>query len=204
MTDDAAQFPWTLGGVAFTEAVMAAIDADAQRGLAADEECCGLVTGPASDPLAADAILVFENRANKLHAVDPETFTRTGREYCDMHPLKFARALDEGPKNGAPVKVLYHSHIDCGAYFSPTDAAAATGIPANRCIRSHTWWLAFGPAGSSTIGSSLYGTRPRARSWRLHSPSRADDHRRSTHAGCTNEGARLSRRRTRASGMMGT
>ncbi len=127
MTDEAAQFPWTLGGVAFTEAVMAAIDADAQRGLTADEECCGLVTGPASDPLAADAILVFENRANKLHAVDPETFTRTGREYFDMHPLKFARALDEGPKNGAPVKVLYHSHIDCGAYFSPTDAAAATG-----------------------------------------------------------------------------
>ena len=33
------------------------------------------------------------------------------------------RALGPG---GQPVKVLYHSHLDVGAYFSATDAAAAT------------------------------------------------------------------------------
>jgi [CysO sulfur-carrier protein]-S-L-cysteine hydrolase len=26
-------------------------------------------------------------------------------------------------REGRPVKVLYHSHLDAGAYFSPTDAA---------------------------------------------------------------------------------
>ena len=31
----------------------------------------------------------------------------------------------ENRANGTPVKVLYHSHLDVGAYFSDTDAAAA-------------------------------------------------------------------------------
>ena len=127
MSHNVQEFPWVGGGVVFTKAAIDAIDADVQRGLAADEECCGLVAGPSADAFRADTVLAFENRANKLHQIDPETFTRTGREYFDMHPMKFARAVEEGAKGGAPVKVLYHSHLDCGAYFSETDAAAATG-----------------------------------------------------------------------------
>ena len=34
--------------------------------------------------------------------------------------------MREGEANGRPVKVLYHSHLDVGAYFSETDAQAAT------------------------------------------------------------------------------
>jgi proteasome lid subunit RPN8/RPN11 len=127
MSHDVAAFPWTKGGVVFSRTAMNAIDADALRGLAADEECCGLVAGAASEPLRADQVIPFENRANKLHAIDPETFPRTGREYFDIHPLKFARAVEEGVTSERPIKVLYHSHLDCGAYFSATDAAAATG-----------------------------------------------------------------------------
>lgn len=127
MSHEVETFPWVRGGVVFSRAAIDAIDADARRGLEADEECCGLVAGAAEDALRADRVIAFENRANKLHAIDPETFTRTGREYFDMHPMKFARAVEEGAKAGVPVKVLYHSHLDCGAYFSETDAAAATG-----------------------------------------------------------------------------
>jgi proteasome lid subunit RPN8/RPN11 len=68
----------------------------------------------------------MENRANKLHRLDPETYPRTGRMYFDIDPMKFERAVREGQTNGRPVKVLYHSHLDVGAYFSPTDAEAAT------------------------------------------------------------------------------
>ncbi|GAC1352622.1 MAG: hypothetical protein NVSMB1_17330 [Polyangiales bacterium] len=42
-----------------------------------------------------------------------------------IDPLKFARAISKGESDGRPVKVLYHSHLDCGAYFSDTDAAVA-------------------------------------------------------------------------------
>jgi proteasome lid subunit RPN8/RPN11 len=40
--------------------------------------------------------------------------------------LKFAKAVAAGQTNGRPLRVLYHSHLDVGAYFSETDAAAAT------------------------------------------------------------------------------
>ena len=46
--------------------------------------------------------------------------------YFDIDPLKFERAVRAGESNGRPVKVLYHSHLDVGAYFSETDAEAAT------------------------------------------------------------------------------
>jgi proteasome lid subunit RPN8/RPN11 len=46
--------------------------------------------------------------------------------YFDIDPLKFERAVRAGESNGRPVKVLYHSHLDAGAYFSETDATAAT------------------------------------------------------------------------------
>ena len=65
------------------------------------------------------------NRANKLHRLDPETYPRTGRMYFDIDPMKFERAIEQGEASGEPVKVLYHSHLDVGAYFSATDAAAA-------------------------------------------------------------------------------
>jgi proteasome lid subunit RPN8/RPN11 len=45
--------------------------------------------------------------------------------YFDIDPLKFARAIEQGEARGEPVKVLYHSHLDVGAYFSDTDASAA-------------------------------------------------------------------------------
>lgn len=109
-----------------TRVVLARVDEEAIAAYGRDEESCGLLTGPAGDALLVDAILPMENRANKLHRLDPETYPRTGRMYFDIDPLKFERAVKEGEANGRPVKVLYHSHLDVGAYFSPTDAEAAT------------------------------------------------------------------------------
>jgi proteasome lid subunit RPN8/RPN11 len=41
--------------------------------------------------------------------------------------MKFEAAIRRGEAEGRPVKVLYHSHLDVGAYFSDTDAAVAKG-----------------------------------------------------------------------------
>ena len=43
--------------------------------------------------------------------------------YFAFNEKKFADAVDASAREGRPVKVLYHSHLDAGAYFSPTDAA---------------------------------------------------------------------------------
>jgi proteasome lid subunit RPN8/RPN11 len=123
---DADKHPWVGGSLSITKDVVARVDAEASAAYARDEESCGLLTGPAGEALLVDAIVPMENRANKLHRLDPETYPRTGRMYFDIDPLKVERAVRDGEGSGRPVKVLYHSHLDVGAYFSDTDAQAAT------------------------------------------------------------------------------
>jgi [CysO sulfur-carrier protein]-S-L-cysteine hydrolase len=120
-----AKHPWVRGGVLVPRSVMDRVFDDARAAYGRDEEACGFLVGPASEPLAVTAAIAMENRANKLHKLDPETYPRTGRMYFDIDPLKFSRAIEQGEAGGTPVKVLYHSHLDAGAYFSETDASAA-------------------------------------------------------------------------------
>lgn len=123
---DPNEHPWITGELRIRRDVLARVDEEARESFAKDEESCGLLAGPAADPRLVDRILPMKNRANALHALDPETYPRTGHSYFDVDPLKVERAVEEGARAGSPVKVLYHSHLDVGAYFSETDAAAAT------------------------------------------------------------------------------
>lgn len=123
---DAQKHPWIRGGVKIAKALVEKVDEEARAAYGRDEESCGLLIGPASDALLVDTVVPMENRANKLHRLDPETYPRTGRMYFDIDPLKFEKAVRAGENDGRPVKVLYHSHLDVGAYFSETDAMAAT------------------------------------------------------------------------------
>lgn len=129
---DATKHPWIHGRLTFTKAVMERVEEEARAAYGRDEESCGLLLGPApggdeSTALLVDEALPFENRANKLHRLDPETYPRTGRMYFDIDPMKFGRAVEAGEKNGRPVKVLYHSHLDATAALSGTDAAVLSG-----------------------------------------------------------------------------
>lgn len=122
MTDTA----WIAGGVKIPSSVLREVERAGVAAYARDEEACGFLTGPASDPLLADQAVELENLANKYHQVDPEGHPRTGREYFKINSLKFERAIAEGIKAERPVKVFFHSHLDCGAYFSAEDAASMT------------------------------------------------------------------------------
>jgi proteasome lid subunit RPN8/RPN11 len=116
--------PWVRGGLVFTRAALLAVDDDAIRACARDEEACGYLRGPESDPLRCDEAVTMENIANKLHRLDKERYFRTGRAYFEFNTFKFEKAVLAAAGEGRPVKVLYHSHVDAGAYFSPTDRAA--------------------------------------------------------------------------------
>jgi proteasome lid subunit RPN8/RPN11 len=124
---DAHATPWVNGGLSITRSALARVYDEAVAAYGRDEESCGLLSGAATDPLAVDEVTPLLNRANKLHALDPETYPRTGRTYFDIDPMKFDREVKARAAGGRPVKVLYHSHLDVGAYFSETDAAAALG-----------------------------------------------------------------------------
>jgi proteasome lid subunit RPN8/RPN11 len=117
---------WIQGGVKIPASALAIIEQAGIAAYARDEEACGYLTGPSSDPLLADQAVELENLANKYHQVDPEGHPRTGREYFKINSLKFERAISEGIQAERPVKVFFHSHLDCGAYFSAEDAASMT------------------------------------------------------------------------------
>ena len=122
---DAPSRPWVTGNLVVPRSVLRQVDAEAERAYARDEESCGFLVGPAHEGRRLDGIVPMINRANALHRLDPEQYPRTGRTYFDIDSMKFDAAIRRGDADGRPVKVLYHSHLDAGAYFSATDAEVA-------------------------------------------------------------------------------
>lgn len=122
---DVKRHPWVEGNLLIARGVLQQVDEEARRAYARDEESCGFLVGPAGEGSRVDGIVPMINRANALHRLDPEAYPRTGRTYFDIDSMKFEAAIRRGEAEGRPVKVLYHSHLDVGAYFSPTDAEVA-------------------------------------------------------------------------------
>ncbi len=89
------------------------------------EECCGFLMGP-SDSSQIDDVRRCVNEQNRYHELDPEQFPRTAREayFLGGKDLHF---LAESVNGSNPVKIIYHSHPDVGAYFSEEDTRAALG-----------------------------------------------------------------------------
>ena len=118
--------PWTRGGLRIASAALSDVERAGVAAYARNEEACGYLAGPSSDALLVDSAVELENLANKYHQADPEGHPRTGHDYFKINTLKFDRALQEGTAKERPVKVFFHSHLDCGAYFSAEDAASMT------------------------------------------------------------------------------
>jgi proteasome lid subunit RPN8/RPN11 len=89
------------------------------------EECCGFLIAPQGSA-TIDEVRRCVNEQNRYHALDPERFPRTAREayYLGGKDLRFLLDSVSGER---PVKIIYHSHPDVGAYFSAEDTRAALG-----------------------------------------------------------------------------
>ena len=122
---DETKHPWVLGGLVIPKSVLERVSEEARLAYGRDEESCGFLVGPAAQGRRIDGIVPMVNRANALHRLDPEQYPRTGRTYFDIDSMKFEKEIRRGEAEGRPVKVLYHSHLDVGAYFSATDAEVA-------------------------------------------------------------------------------
>src|SRR4051794_23058614 len=96
--------------------VLDAIYAHARDGY--PEEVCGFIVGQ-------DEAKRCENRQNALHAEDPVAFPRDARTAYNIG-AKDLFFLDRSQKSDRPVRIIYHSHVDVGAYFSAEDERAAT------------------------------------------------------------------------------
>lgn len=109
-------------------AVVDAIAAHASAGF--PSETCGLLFAAAGTEVCS-RMLVMENLADRLHASDPVEYPRTSRDYFAMNGAKVAKAVRESEAAGECWLGVWHSHIDCGAYFSAEDVRtfAPDGVP---------------------------------------------------------------------------
>ena len=103
---------------------------EAQAAAEYPSECCGVVLekpGPSPERL----LLPCRNIQNDLHAKDPDRHPRDARTAYYIDP-KDLIAIGRREAQGFRVLTIYHSHIDTGAYFSPTDRhnALVNGEPA--------------------------------------------------------------------------
>ena len=78
-------------------------------------ECCGFVYG-AKDAPTADRAVACVNIQNELHAMDPKTHERDATIAYNLGAADLFK-LSKSLRSAEPVKVIYHSHIDVGAYF---------------------------------------------------------------------------------------
>ena len=113
--------PWIRADLSLPARTLAEIEAQAVASF--PSECCGFLFGPAGDVGVLDVAQPETNLADKYHAMDPESFPRTSKTYFKINEMRAARAVEQGATEGRPLKVIYHSHCDAGAYFSEEDAA---------------------------------------------------------------------------------
>jgi proteasome lid subunit RPN8/RPN11 len=112
----------------FTPDEMAQVQAHAVAEYPA--ECCGVLLIRSETP-SARVLMPCRNIQDELHAKDPERHPRNSRTAYFIDP-KDLLAVGRREAQGYAVAVIYHSHIDAGAYFSPTDRrnALIDGEPA--------------------------------------------------------------------------
>ena len=93
-------------------------------------ECCGVLLAR-SAPVPDRALMPCRNIQDELHAQDPVRHPRNSRTAYFIDP-KDLLAIGRRESQGYRVAAIYHSHIDTGAYFSPTDRqnALVNGEPA--------------------------------------------------------------------------
>lgn len=101
-----------------TSEELAAIERHAAGGY--PYEACGVILARGDER----KLVHCRNDQNELHARDPERYPRNARtayHVADDDRLRMARLEREG----FTPAVIYHSHVDAGAYFSATDRRQA-------------------------------------------------------------------------------
>jgi [CysO sulfur-carrier protein]-S-L-cysteine hydrolase len=103
--------------------IVTAAELEAIRRQAAEEypeESCGVILARGGER----RLLRCRNVQNELHARDPERNPRTARTAYHIDPQDLLR-IGRLESEGFGVAVIYHSHVDAGAYFSETDRRQA-------------------------------------------------------------------------------
>ncbi len=112
----------SLDPVAFPIPILNEIYAHARETL--PEECCGLIVGDARE--RHQEVIRCRNDMTQHHQRDANAYPRDGRQGFFMNENDYLAADRSASARGLQVTVVYHSHVDCGAYFSAMDQEFAS------------------------------------------------------------------------------
>lgn len=86
-------------------------------------ECCGMIM----ENIGTGAFRLHpcQNAQDKHHNLDPINFPRTSKTAYFIDPGQLLKIQKETRDNNEKIKIIYHSHIDAGAYFSEEDTRVA-------------------------------------------------------------------------------
>ncbi len=90
-------------------------------------ECCGFIIGDDS----IEDVRPISNIQNAQHSKDPAAFPRDARTAFLMDPREHLSVMREIDDRKLVLKIVYHSHPDHEAYFSPTDRRQACSFDPN-------------------------------------------------------------------------
>ena len=90
-------------------------------------ECCGFIIGDDS----SEEVRPIANVQDRMHASDPVSHPRDARTAFLMEPKQHLAVLEEVDRRALRIRIVYHSHPDHDAYFSPTDRAQACSFDPN-------------------------------------------------------------------------
>jgi [CysO sulfur-carrier protein]-S-L-cysteine hydrolase len=121
-------------------------------------ECCGLLFGPPEHPGILLRYHPCRNVQDLMHAEDPAHFPRTAREAYFVDPVQLLRALREARNAGEQLRVICHSHVETGPFFSREDEALAVldGNP----LYEGVYYLIISVLKRMAVRYHLYGWEP--------------------------------------------
>lgn len=89
-------------------------------------ECCGVITGKKENPESLDNAFPCRNLQDEMHAESPEKFPRTSKTAYFLDPKDLFNIEKVSRTKNEVIRVIYHSHVDVGSYFSDEDKKQAT------------------------------------------------------------------------------
>ena len=125
-------------------------------------ECCGIIAG-STETKDNDILFCCTNIQNKLHKMDPKTYSRDAKTAYNIDPRELFKVLSEIESKGMTLKTFYHSHPDHDAYFSDEDKKMALfdGEPTYPDAKH----LVVSVYNNIVKGVALFGWNPKTRSF---------------------------------------
>ena len=125
-------------------------------------ECCGIIAGSTNNN-DNDILFRCTNIQNKLHKMDPKTYSRDAKTAYNIDPRELFKVFGEIESKGMALKTFYHSHPDHDAYFSDEDEKMALfdGEPTYPNAKH----LVVSVYNNIVKGEALFGWNPKTRSF---------------------------------------